>query len=139
MTAAGIAIRDSRILEWVGVAALGLTIIIGVSLAVHGVFGAALAASAVASLRWIKGHNQVTQIWLLANGDCELTQASSSHPVVATIHSSFDAFGLVILLIRGSFPALLMLAPDSIEIEQRRLLGLWLKSHMRSPARSGGQ
>ena len=127
MTSAGIAIRDSCILRWVGVASVGLTIISGVTLAVHGVWGVAAVAAVVISLILIKRCNSVAQIRLLANGGCELTRASSSQPDVATLHSSFEAFGLVILLFRGSFPALLVLAPDSIGLEQRRLIGLWLR------------
>ena len=125
MAAAGIAIRDSRILKWVGVAALGLTIISEVTLAVHGVWG--VAAAAVAALIFIKRRNSVAQIRLLANGSCELMRASSGEAAVAALHSSFEAFGLVILLFRGSFPALLVLAPDSIGLKQRRLIGLWLR------------
>ena len=126
MAAAGIAIRDSRILKWVGVAALGLTIISEVTLAVHGVWGVA-APAAVAALIFIKRRNSIAQIRLLANGSCEFTRASSGEAAVAALHSSFEAFGLVILLFRGSFPALLVLAPDSIGLEQRRLIGLWLR------------
>ena len=128
MTSAGIAIRDSCILRWVGVASVGLTIISGVTLAVHGVWGVAAVAAVVISLILIKRCNSVAQIRLLANGGCELMRASSSQPDVATLHSSFEAFGLVILLFRGSFPTLLVLAPGSIGPEQRRLLGLWLRS-----------
>ena len=128
MAAAGIAIRDSRILKWAGGAAIVLTIFSGAALAVNGVGGGALAAAVAASLIWIKRRNHAAQIWLLVNGGCELIRASSSQPVVATLHSSFEAFWVVILLFRGSVPALLVLAPDSIEPEQRHRLGLWLRS-----------
>ena len=128
MAAAGIAIRDSRILKWGSVVAFALTMLTSATLAVHGVWGVALAAAVVASLIWIKQRHHVAQIRLFANGGCELMRASSSQPAVATLHSSFEAFGLVILLFRGSFPTLLVLAPGSIGPEQRRLLGLWLRS-----------
>ena len=128
MAAAGIAIRDSRILKWAGVAALGLTIISGVTLAVHGVWGVAAVAAVVAALILIRRRNSVVLIWLLASGGCKVVRASSSEAAIATLHSSFEAFGLVILLFGGSSTALLVLAPDSIEPEQRRLLGLWLRS-----------
>lgn len=134
MTTAGIAIRDSRILKRAGVTALGLTIVSGVTLAVHGVWGVAAAAAVVAALILIRRRNSVVLIWLLASDGCELVRASSSEAAIATLHSSFEAFGLVILLFGGSSTALpvpvlvLVLAPDSIEPEQRRLLGLWLRS-----------
>ncbi len=128
MAATGIAIRDSRILRWVGVASAGLTIISGVTLVAHGAWGVATVAAVVTSLSLIKRRNSVAQIRLLANGGCELMRASSSQPDVATLDSSFEAFGLVILLFRGSFPTLLVLAPGSVETEPRRRLGLWLRS-----------
>ena len=112
MTTAGITIRDSCILKWVGVAALGLTIISGVTLAVHGVWGVAAAAAVVAALILIKRRHSVAQVRLLANGSCELTRAASGEAAVAALHSSFEAFGLVILLFGGSSTALLVLAPD---------------------------
>ena len=134
MVPEGIAIVESRILRRFQIASWVLTAASFFALAVCAAWPGTLAILLVLPiLLGLRKARRIVRILPIDHTRCELVDSSANAGREAVLSSAFDAFGLLILKFHGSIQAILVLAPDSIAPEQRRQLGLWLKTRA-SPA-----
>ena len=134
MVPEGIAIVESRILRRFQIASCALTAVSFCALAFSGAWpGVLVILFALPIMVGLHNARRIVRMLPIDHTRCELADSSANAGREAVLSSAFDAFGFLILKFRGSIQVILVLAPDSIAPEQRRQLGLWLKTRA-SPA-----